>query len=247
MLEYIEKVLDARTAEDVWALHVRVMAEFGFDRLLYGFTRFRTPSGFGNPEDFLVMTNHRRAYVDAFIKDGHYFHAPMVRWAAENTGACSWRWIAENQEALTDSERRVWEFNRCHGITAGYSISFPDTSARNKGAIALTARRGMDQAEVDAVWAEHGRIIHAMNGVMHLKLINLPYAGPMRKLTKRQREALEWVRDGKTTQEIAEIMGLTTATVEKHLRLARAVLDCDTTAQAVLKASFRNQIFVVET
>jgi LuxR family transcriptional regulator len=39
-------------------------------------------------------------------------------------------------------------------------------------------------------------------------------------------------------------MGLTAATVEKHLRLAREALDVDTTAQAVLKASFQNQIFL---
>ncbi|MEP3034604.1 MAG: sigma factor-like helix-turn-helix DNA-binding protein, partial [Pseudoruegeria sp.] len=49
-----------------------------------------------------------------------------------------------------------------------------------------------------------------------------------------------------TTQEIAQIMGLTAATVEKHLRLAREVLDVETTAQAVLKASFNNQIFIIE-
>ncbi|MFV0358632.1 MAG: LuxR family transcriptional regulator, partial [Tropicimonas sp.] len=39
---------------------------------------------------------------------------------------------------------------------------------------------------------------------------------------------------------------LTPATIEKHLRLAREALDVMTTAQAVLKASFLNQIFIVE-
>jgi LuxR family transcriptional regulator len=40
-------------------------------------------------------------------------------------------------------------------------------------------------------------------------------------------------------------MGLTPTTVEKHLRLARDVLEVDTTAQAVLKAAYQNQIFVL--
>ena len=79
----------------------------------------------------------------------------------------------------------------------------------------------------------------------HLKLLNLPHANSRRPLTKRQREVLEWVGDGKTTADIATIMGLTPATVEKHLRLARESLDVDTTAQAVLKASFQNQIYVL--
>ena len=75
-----------------------------------------------------------------------------------------------------------------------------------------------------------------------------PVAGtpPNRTLTRRQREALQWVGDGKTTQDIAQIMGLTQATIEKHLRLARDALNVETTAQAVLKAAFQNQMFVLE-
>ena len=42
------------------------------------------------------------------------------------------------------------------------------------------------------------------------------------------------------------LMGLTPATVEKHLRLAREALDVETTAQAVLKAAFYNQMFTVD-
>jgi LuxR family transcriptional regulator len=41
-------------------------------------------------------------------------------------------------------------------------------------------------------------------------------------------------------------MGLTAATVEKHLRLAREALDVETTAQAVLKAAFYNQMFTID-
>jgi LuxR family transcriptional regulator len=65
-------------------------------------------------------------------------------------------------------------------------------------------------------------------------------------LTARQREVLGWVGDGKTVQDIALLIGLTPATVEKHLRLARAALNVETTAQAVLKAAFQNQIFILE-
>jgi LuxR family transcriptional regulator len=78
---------------------------------------------------------------------------------------------------------------------------------------------------------------------LHLRVTTLPYTPAKRALTDRQREVLEWVSQGKTTQDIATILALTPATVEKHLRLARAALGAETTAQAVLKASFFNQIF----
>ena len=102
------------------------------------------------------------------------------------------------------------------------------------------------QDDVDAIWEEHGDDIHLMNNIAHLKILTLPYSTPTRSLTKRQREALEWVGDGKTTQDIALLMGLTSATVEKHLRLAREALAVETTAQAVMKAAFQNQMFVLE-
>jgi len=246
MIEHLEQIVDATSVEDVWQLHCDKMATYGFDRLLYGFTRFRTATGFGDREDFLIMTNHSGDYAEKFVNGGMYFHAPMVNWAVRNNGACSWAWWTENADTMSESEKKVIAFNIAHGVTAGYSISFRDASIRNKGAIALTARRGMTQAQVEDVWKEHGRVITVMNNFVHLKLIQLPYSTPARHLTKRQREALEWVRDGKTTQDAAEIMGLTAATVEKHLRLAREALDVETTAQAVLKASFQNQIFVLE-
>ena len=104
----------------------------------------------------------------------------------------------------------------------------------------------MTQPEVDALWAKHGKDIQLMNEIAHLKILTLPYSTPGRNLTRRQREALEWVGDGKTMQDIALLMGLTSATVEKHLRLARESLSVETTAQAVLKAAFANQMFVLD-
>jgi LuxR family transcriptional regulator, quorum-sensing system regulator SdiA len=245
LLDFLESVTAATSLETIWSRLTEAMEAHGFDRLIYGFTRYRTAQSLGNPEDLLILTNHDRTYTDRFIGQRLYVNAPMVRWAAENTGACSWRWVSEHSEHLSAEERKVVHFNRQSGVVAGYSISFPAISHRSKGAMALTARPGLDQDSVDAIWRENGELLLQMANVAHLKIITLPYTGTRRPLTERQREALEWVGDGKTTQDIATIMGLTPATVEKHLRLAREALDVDTTAQAVLKASFQNQIFVV--
>ena len=246
---YLLRVADCQTMEELWEGHVAKMAEFGFDRLIYGFTRYRTANSLGDPSDFIILTNHSKDYTSVFIDEGHFFHAPMVHWALENEGAKSWRLLAEMERSKTLSapERRVLEFNRDMGVTAGYSVSFKSISARSKGAIALTARRGMDQADIDAIWSVHGAEITLMNNIVHLKILTLPYTAPNRILTPRQREVLEWVGDGKTAQDIGLIMGLTAATVEKHLRLARESLAVDTTAQAVLKAAFANQMFVIDT
>ncbi|SLN11098.1 Transcriptional activator protein EsaR [Roseovarius gaetbuli] len=244
----VNSLLNASSIEELWSIHTQYMADYGFDRLIYGYTRYRTATSLGNPDDFVILTNHSNEYTDVFIGEGLYFQAPMVRWALENEGACSWSRLREMTEdgTMSPEEQKVYDYNRAQNIAAGYSISFKSLSPRTKGAIALTARPGLSQAKVDEMWKRDGDAILALNNLAHLRILSLPYTAPGRGLTARQREVLGWVGDGKTVQDIAVLIGLTPATVEKHLRLARAALNVETTAQAVLKAAFQNQIFILE-
>lgn len=54
-------------------------------------------------------------------------------------------------------------------------------------------------------------------------------------VTSREIEVLTWVRDGKTNDEIAAILGLSMLTVKNHLRNAMKKLDVRTRGQAVAK------------
>ncbi|GAB4284369.1 MAG: hypothetical protein Kow0058_03470 [Roseovarius sp.] len=242
----LNALIGARRVDELWAKHVRLMTGYGFDRLIYGFTRFMNGKRLGDPRDFVLLSNHAPAYLRGFIDGGLYASAPMLLWALENDGAQSWSLVQEREAAgrLSAAERQVLAFNRAMGVVAGYSISFDSMSARTKGVIALTARAGLDQAAVDAIWARHGADILLLNNLMHLRVLTLPHAGPGRRLTERQIEVLEWIGDGKTVRDAAQLMGVTAATVDKHLRLARETLGVATTAQAVLKAAMQNQIFL---
>ncbi|MBT8154434.1 LuxR family transcriptional regulator [Epibacterium ulvae] len=247
LVEFLAFVAGCRNLEHLWKAYQEKMAEYGFDRVLYGYTRHKVANSLGDPDDFLILSNHGQAYMEGFIRSGLYFHAPMVRWALENEGACSWSHIQALSDtgALDERALQVIEFNRKMAMTAGYTISFFSFSPRFKGAVSLAAA-DMTQDQVDALWLAHGSDIELINNIVHLKILTLPYVQPNRSLTNRQREALQWVGDGKTTQDIATIMDLTTATIEKHLRLAREALAVDTSAQAVLKAAMSNQIYQME-
>ena len=243
--DVLEAVLDADSAEAVWEIHTREMARYGFKRLLYGFSRFCTPEHLGCHDDIVILTNHCADYVSRFFHDGLYRDAPMLRWAQKNVGAMSWRWIRDRQDELSPAEQKVVALNTESGITAGYTISFDPLRTGAYGVISLAAAKGAPQEFADAIWEEHGREIHALNKVVHLKLVALPAPVRGQPLTDRQREALEWVGTGKNLQDTAVLMGLKPVTVEKHLRLAREALNVETTAHAVLRASAQNQIFVV--
>jgi LuxR family transcriptional regulator len=247
-LDVVTRIANCTRIEDVWALGVAALGKFGFDQINYGFTRFRHDNAIGDPADALFLTNHDAAHVKAYFESGFFSRTPMFRWVTENVGACSWQWAQDQRDAgrLTADELAAMDENWKLGVRAGYSIGFSPTSARSKGAMGLTARTGLTQAQVDEIWAAHGEEVLAIANMMHLKLTQLPYPVQRRPLTERQRQALEWVADGKTTQDVALLMEISSAMVEKHLRLAREALSVETTAHAVAKASFLNQIFVID-
>lgn len=85
-------------------------------------------------------------------------------------------------------------------------------------------------------WAEVGRALLALAALAALCLARRRAEAPP-ALRPRQTEVLGWVAAGKTTAEIAMILGLTRGAVEKHLRLAREALEAGTTAEAIGRAA----------
>jgi DNA-binding CsgD family transcriptional regulator len=245
LLSRIIAIAETGTTASVWGIATAHFAGLGFGRVNYGFTRFRNMRAVGDPDDALFLTTADDDYAQFYFRNGFYARTPAFRWAQNNEGACTWTWVREAAQAgkLSPEEMDTVRQNAALGIVAGISVSFPETSTRAKGALGLIADPGLDHVAVDAIFAQRRDEILAIAHAMHLKLIQLPIVTRRRSLTQRQREALEWVADGKTTQDVALLMAVSPAMVEKHLRLAREALSVDTTAQAVAKAALMNLIF----
>lgn len=243
MIEYLENIVRSRSIDALWDHHVAAMAKFGFTRLIYLCTHSRTDDAPSSIEDLLILSNQPADYVKAFIAAQGPISAHTARWAYRSGGVQSWKAVFDASTELDERAQKIRALNQKYDLTAGFTISFQDASVRVRGGIGISGDAGTPQDALDAIWAEHGRVIHMMNIVAHLKIINLPHSNVQSALTPRQRQVLEWIGDGKTVQDTAVIMGLTPATVEKHLRLARNSLGVDTTAHAIQKASFQNQIF----
>ncbi|MEM9250460.1 MAG: LuxR family transcriptional regulator [Pseudomonadota bacterium] len=248
MLDYVEKALATQDIAVLWDAHVAHMAAFGFTRLIYGFNRFTVDGGPGDHHDALILTAHDPEYLQEFIGQELYRHAPMLRWALSNSGAAPWshRGFLDTARTPSETETRIMALNCRFGVTAGYTIAFPREKSRFMGIISLCGSVGSSQTELDEVWARHGRTIEAMNWVMHQRVSALPHAGSRRPLTDRQRQVLELIAEGRTIAGVAQVLGLSPATVEKHLRLARAALDVETTAAAIHKANWQNQMFIAK-
>lgn len=99
--------------------------------------------------------------------------------------------------------------------------------------------------QVDAA-AEHS--IHLMSVYLHDAALRLAkkekrVMRPLIKLTKRERECLQWVAVGKTDWEIASILSIAERTVHNHIEGAKAKLEVNSRVQAVVKAFLSNLIY----
>ena len=245
VLPLLARIAEATAVGPVWQAATGFFARLGFGRVNYGYTRFLNDKTIGNPEDAVFLTTADPEYARRYFAGGLYARTPAFRWAQQNTGACTWSWVGEAMARgeLSPEEVAAVKQNLAMGISAGVTVSFPETSTRAKGALGMIADPGMDHAAVEEIWSARRDEILAVANMMHLKIVNMPGANRRRPLTQRQREALEWVADGKTAQDVALLMDVSPAMVEKHLRLAREALDVETTAQAVAKAALLNMIF----
>jgi LuxR family transcriptional regulator len=245
LLVLLNSIAASTSIDEAWELATGYFGKLGFKRANYGYTRFRHLKTIGDPDDALFLTTCDAEFVRRYFQGGFFARTPIFRWCERNSGSCTWTWVKEAFEKgqLAPEEMEAVKQNAMTGVTAGMSISFPDASSRSKGALGLIADPGISQAEVDAIYAEKRDEIMVVANMMHLAIVHLPQLSRRRALSPRQRESLEWVADGKTTQDVALLMGVSAAMVEKHLRLAREALAVETTAQAVAKGAMLNMIF----
>ena len=82
--DYLFFLSGCQSIETLWDAQVACMDTYGFDWLIYGFTRYRSGTSLGDPEDFIVLINHDTAYTDVFLAERHYNQAAIVNWALNN-------------------------------------------------------------------------------------------------------------------------------------------------------------------
>ncbi|QYZ71213.1 helix-turn-helix transcriptional regulator [Neotabrizicola shimadae] len=247
VLPLLTQIAEARSADAVWSLASAHFASLGFSRAIYGLARGQRANHWPDPANRLFLSTLGPEFIRTYLESGSFTRTALYRWAESNEGACTWSWIPAAVAAgeILPHEVEALQQDREMGIVAGITVAFPRFHARTKAALGLMADVGMTHEQVDDIWASEKSQILAVAHMMHLCLLQYPAMSTLHRLTQRQREALEWVADGKTTQDVALIMGVSPAMVEKHLRLAREALDVDTTAQAIARAVALNLLFPV--
>lgn len=236
----MEQMISAQDSDLVWRIFSDAVADLGFDKMIYGGTRLPNGNRFGDIRDAVILYRGPQAYVDVYLGEELYLYSPTYDWAVKNSGFASWPEAMKQYSGPARPEHmRILQLNARFGMRAGFVGSLNDVVRGMHGTIGMSPS-GMEQPEADELWSEVGHQVETLSNLLHLRVASLPMPCQRRPLTTRQRETLHWFAQGKTMQDIAAIMDLSAATVEKHLRMARDSLDATTTAHAVQKATSMN-------
>lgn len=234
-------IVAAKDIATLWDCFCQRLVGIGFENILYGAAHVTRGEIIGDPQDALILHHGPQAYADVYLGEELYRHSPAYTWAAQNDGFVSWPETMDATAGPPPPEAlRIVQMNAQFNVFAGFVGSLNGVVPGMSGVIGLSPGQGMLQPEADALWAQVGEEVEMLSRLLQVRIASLPHSGPRRPLTSRQREALTWSAQGKTMQDIAIIMDLSVATVEKHLRMAREALDAMTTAHAVQKATMFN-------
>ena len=240
----VDRVTSASTVEEAWPAFCRIVRDAGYDYAIYGTNRLRHSGNFGDKAHTFFLTDLPDTFMTPFWEQERYRHTFAALWAVHNTGALSLREAAQpyHNGSASETQRRAHEEMVAAGVTSGHVIGFNRPEATTVAAIGLI-NFGKSHAETDAIWRENGPQLESYARIFHLKVSSLPLPVMAKGLTNRQKDVLRWIARGKTTSEVATILGLSQATIEKHLRQARDNLQASNTTQAVLNAQVYTGIF----
>lgn len=240
----VKEIAVAQSVEQAWLVLLPIIQNAGFDHALYGTNRLRGTSVFGEQADSFLISDCPKDFLEAFWTDGLYRRIPVSRWIMQNSGPLSLRFGSNQYHAgaLSGEEESSQRTLMETGVTSGYAIGYNRNNSAVVSGFGLI-NFGKSQEQADDDWELNGPVIEAYCHVFRLRAASLPVPIKHKTLTLRQQEVLKWVGSGKTTSEVATILGLSSAAIEKHLKRVREILNVSTTTQAVLHAQLNSQIF----
>ncbi|MBC6981373.1 LuxR family transcriptional regulator [Caulobacter sp. 17J80-11] len=199
------------------------LRSFGFD-VVVGLLLSRRD---GQREVAPLFGDTRNPAIVHYVEQGHAAYCPIV--GSANSAPTLWRDV--KQRSLTPGERQVlnelgeFSYNDGHIVT----VSRPDGPS-------LAVSLASSHVTVEDPGARAA--VHLLS--VHYGLIGLKLARggkpPTTKLSARQIECIKWARDGKSSAEIGDVLGISARTVDQHLAEACARLSVKTRVQAVIEA-----------
>ena len=151
--------------------------------------------------------------VARYFDEGLYRGNPAIKLAANQVQPVYWDELLQH-EPRTEREREFIEKFKAFGLGSGVGIHVFGPNGRN-GQFGLGFREGVHRLEPDTL--SDAQWICQLAHLRYCALL-APTLGSPIDLSERESEVLGWVARGKSNVTIGEILGISTHTVNAHMR-----------------------------
>jgi len=231
-LEVIHYAALAQTSQDIREVLVRFQKLFPFNRLLGGLARLGpggTFEGFTN----VINVSYPDEWLRLYWQNSYYEVDPVFRSALRSPGTSHWK--ATYSTATSAKEQDFIQAAREFGLGDGITTASSDKAC---GVATFCSFAGMDGIDVE----RYLKLVEYLGQHLHLALMRTEprHASVLDKcvkqLTVRELTILNWMKNGKTNWEIAQILGVTERTIRFHVESIFSKLDVTSRSQAVATA-----------
>ena len=216
----------ATSEEAVFDRIKQAALQLGFDHVAYG---LQAPYPVTQPK-ITLLNSYPTAWQQRYAQAGYVLTDPTVAHGRQSQAPILW-----NDHAFA-SNRALWADAQDHGIKNGWAQSSLERSGA--GSLLTLCRRDepLTASELQAKEAPMRWLVQ----VAHVSLSRaiLAQENPASTaLTAREREVLQWSADGKSAQDIADILNVSKSAVDFHLKNSIQKLNAPNKTAAVARAA----------
>ncbi|NUF17313.1 LuxR family transcriptional regulator AbaR [Acinetobacter lactucae] len=203
-------------------------SKLGFDYCAYG---MQSPLSIAEPKT-IMLNNYPQAWQERYVEQHYVKVDPTVQHCMVSLKPLVW----SSQCAQAQAEKDFWEEARSYGLNVGWAQSSRDFIG-TRGM--LTLARSNDQLSEKEQKAQYTNM-YWLTQTVHssiAKIVNdVEFSQFNLYLTNREKEVLRWTAEGKTSAEIAQILGVSERTINFHLSNSMQKLNVNNKISAAIRA-----------
>jgi len=224
---YIERINSAETPEQAFADFCVIMNGYGYDRIAYSLVTDH-PS-LGLPRQHGLATSYPEDWMKYYREKDYARIDPVTQTVLASRKPFFWSDVV-NMPGLAAPSLRLMNEAKDSGVTDGIGISLCGKHGELVG-IGLARHDDCNENNYNTL-AE----AYLLSVYFHETYRDLLTAPLHIELTERQVEILSWAAEGKTDEDIASIVGISTNTVRFHWKRVFTKLEANGRIYAISKA-----------
>jgi DNA-binding CsgD family transcriptional regulator len=211
---------------DVFGRVADAALTLGFKHVAYG---FQSPLPFSRPK-VTLLNNYPRAWQERYAQAEYIRVDPTVAHGRRSQEPIIW------EDQLFAEAQSLWNEARAHGVSVGWAQSSLDVLGAG-GMLTLSRPYPSLTPQELGAKQQHMRWLVQVSHLAFSRLLRRSLTMDSPTLSTRESEVLKWSADGKSAQDIADILNVSKNTVDFHIKNAVSKLQVPNKTSAVVRAA----------